>query len=163
MPNRILTLLPVLALTLASPILHAEPATIFKAPLSAIDGNKTKRYAFNAELGRAWVEVEIYHPFTETSTLHQVAVPGLSYDRDARRIVHASPDGTAICAEVREAGRWIFRHERIEPTGNCELKPRYTRQPVDTGFAVHEVEYFEVQFRTSNRIGALDTEDDRAG
>lgn len=139
--------LAALAIGLCMTAAQAQATPIFKAPLSASDASKSKRFAINPELGRAWVEIDIHHSFSEQSESHRVAVPGLSYDKAAGQVVFAAEGRNVVCATVEEAGFWIFSHPRVEPTGDCELTRKYVKMPVDNGFAVDVVEHFEVHFK----------------
>lgn len=131
-----------------------EAATIFTAPISAHEASKTKRYAINPELGRAWVEIDIVRGLSETSESHRVTVPGLSYQAESSQVVFEADGRSVVCADVRDAGRWIFKHQRIVPTGACELTPRYVTVPQDDGFGVDLVEYFEVRFEAGDMTAA---------
>ena len=134
-------------LSLSASSAVAETTPIFKAPIGSQEASKTKRFGINPELGRAWVEIEIWQNTSETSELHRVLVPGLSYSKEASQIVFNSDRQSVVCANVRESGFWIFKHERIEPTGDCELTRKYVKVPIDDGFSVDVIEHFEVHFK----------------
>lgn len=135
--------------------LAADSRAIFTAPISAQEASKSKRFAINAELGRAWVEIDVLHDTSEITERYRVQVPGLTYSKDAAQIVYSSGDRSVVCAHVRSNGPWIFKHQRIEPTGNCELTRRYVSVPIDDGFAVDVVEHFEVHFTPERNVGVV--------
>ncbi len=155
MLNRIATTILTIGLSLTTASAFAgQAAPIFKAPISAQEASKSKRFAINPELGRAWVEIDILHPFSETLESHRVAIPGLVYDKDGSRVIYEADGKTISCASVRQAGKWIFKSHRIEPTGNCELTRKYVKVPIDDGFAVDVIEHFEVHFTPVDRFGS---------
>lgn len=131
----------------------AETTPIFKAPISAQEASKSKRFGINPELGRAWVEIDIYRDQPESTDTHRVAVPGLSYDKEAAQVVYSEEGKSVVCANVREVGSFIFKHQRIEPTGDCELTRKYVKVPVDDGFGIDVIEHFEVHFKPVRRVG----------
>lgn len=148
----------VLALSLAAAVPAATAAgdatRIFNTPTGAAEASKSKRFGINDELGRAWVEVEMYYSTSESTDYHQVAVPGLSYDRERAEVVFDAEGRRVVCATVEQRGRWIFAHQKIEPTGACELTHRYVKVPVDNGFAIEHIEHFEVLFKPQPRAAA---------
>lgn len=152
MLNR-LTAALALGLGLSLSIAHAETTPIFKAPLSVTEASKSKRFAINPELGRAWVEIEVYQDPTEMSQTYRVAVPGLSYDKTSAQVIYSAEGQSVVCAKVTESGSWIFKNQRVEPTGDCELTRKYVKVPVDNGFGVDVIEHFEVHFKPLMRVG----------
>lgn len=144
-----------LGLGTSASALQADTTPIFKAPLSSLDASKSKRFAINPELGRAWVEIEVWHNFSENTEFHRVQIPGLSYKQDTAQVVFAQDEKTVVCAEVETGGFWIFKHERIKPTGDCELTRKYVKVPVDDGFSVDVIEHFEVHFKPASRVGLV--------
>lgn len=154
--NRITTIALVLGLSLSAATAVAEDAApIFEAPISAVEASKSKRFGINPELGRAWVEIDVYFVQSESSESYRVAVPGLSYDKSSSQVVYDAEGKKVICANVRETGSWIFKSQRIEPTGDCELTRKYVKVPIDDGFAVEVIEHFEVHFKAAGRIGRM--------
>lgn len=138
-----------IALGLAVPAAMASSGVqepIFRAPVGEADAAKSKTFAINPELGRAWVELSMHYAMSETSDYVRIAVPGLSYDRERSVVVFDAGDREVVCATVQESGWGVFRNQQIEPTGNCELSRRYVGVPVDNGFAVEQVEQLEVLF-----------------
>ena len=153
--SRIATTALVLGLSLsAANAVATEPAPIFTAPIGQ-EASKSKRFAINPELGRAWVEIDVSHSFSETTESHRVAIPGLAYNTDSRQVVYDAEGKTVICANVRETGSWIFKSHRIEPTGDCELTRKYVKVPIDDGFVVDVIEHFEVHFKPVGQLGSL--------
>lgn len=122
---------------------------IFKTPASAFVPNPSKNFAVNPELGRAWVEVNLFYPSSEMTESHRVAVPGLRYDRERAEVVFENAQQRVVCATVQESGWWIFSHNRVRPTGDCELTHRYEEHPSDNGFTVEHIEHFEVHLKAA--------------
>ncbi len=138
-----------LGLGLALPAAQAadDSSRIYKTPTGAADASKSKKFVINSELGRAWVEVDLYYAMSETSDHHRIVVPGLSYDREKSEVVFDADGRRVVCATVQQRGWWIFKHEDIEATGDCELTHRYVKVPTDNGFAIDHIEHFEVHFK----------------
>ncbi|HEX4871275.1 MAG TPA: hypothetical protein VFV27_03075 [Nevskiaceae bacterium] len=135
-----------IALLGAVTTVHAERQPIFRAPLATDEVSPAKRFAINPELGRAWVEIDVQPRYSETAETHRVPVPGLSFDRTRGAVIYQQGERTVVCATVEARGRWVFRHERVEPTGDCTLRPQQARIAVDDGFTVRAVEHYEVYF-----------------
>lgn len=152
--NRTVAIAIALGLSLSAKTAVAEESKpIFKAPISAAEASKSKRFGINPELGRAWVEIDVYPDFSETSDTYRVPVPGLRYDKDSRQVVYGADGKQVVCANVRDTGAWIFKSHRVEPTGDCELTRRYVNVPIDDGFAVDVIEHFEVHIKSADRLG----------
>jgi hypothetical protein len=123
----------------------ADPrAPVFSHPISQTEAIKTERFAANPELGRAWVELDLYYPVKESSELYQIAVPGLRYDADRAAVVLAHEGAELVCATRVQKGWGPFRHHRIEPTGACALSRQYVRKTRDDGFNLLTVEHVEL-------------------
>jgi len=162
--NRIATTTLALGLSLSALTTAAADTTpIFKVPIGAQEASKSKTFGINAELGRAWVEVNVYHDPTELNETYRIPVPGLSYDKNSSQVVYDAEGKNVVCAKVRETGSWIFKTQRIEPTGDCELTRKYVKVPVDDGFAVDVIEHFEVHFKPADRLGHLHQGADKQG
>lgn len=154
--NRIATTTLALGLSLSALTAAAvETTPIFKAPIGAQDATKSKTFGINPELGRAWVEVNVYQDTTELSETYRVPVPGLSYDKSSSQVVYDAEGKKVVCANVRETGSWIFKSQRIDPTGHCELTRKYVKVPIDDGFAVDVIEHFEVHFKPADQVGRM--------
>ena len=138
-----------LVLSLGLPVAQAstDSTAILKMPASAFAPSKSKNFVINPELGRAWVEVDFYYSLSESSDHYRIAVPGLSYDKASNQVVFQEGDKRVVCANVTRKGWGIFKHDRVEPTGACELSHRYVKIPVDNGFTIEHVEQFEVHFK----------------
>jgi hypothetical protein len=150
-----------LTLALALPVAAtaANESRIFSAPASGFDAAKTKSFAINPELGRAWVELTMDYSVSETSETIRIRVPGLAYDPQSRAVVLTTDDRSVVCASVAEKGWGWFRHQRIEPTGACALSARYVNVPVDNGFTIGELRHLEIHLtpaiaKTSVQISA---------
>ena len=141
----------------------AETTPIFKAPIGAQEASKSKAFGINPELGRAWVEIQVYHDPTELNETYRVPVPGLRYDKASQQVVYEAEGRKVVCANVRETGGWIFKNQRVEPTGDCELTRRYAKVPIDDGFAVDVIEHFEVHFKPVGQLGRMHKGGERQG
>lgn len=139
-----------LGLGLLATGLQAHASPIFKSAIGSQEASKSKRFAFDADTGRAWVEIDIHHTISESVESHRIVVPGLIYNQKSAQIVFASGGEAVPCANVREAGFWIFKHSRIDATGQCALTKQYVEESVDDGFSVKSVEKFEVHLKTSS-------------
>lgn len=124
---------------------------IYQAPIGPQSANKSSTFVVNPELGRAWVEITKHYNFSDSpAEVVRVTVPGLSFDAGRGAVVFETEGREVQCATVREAGRWLFKSQVVEPTGQCELTQRYTEVPVDDGFAVERIEHFEVHFKPAS-------------
>lgn len=113
------------------------------APTQGLEITKTERFVVRPELGRAWVEVDLYDPLLESLKTYRIAVPGMHYDASRAAVVLAATGEEVICAKVSEGG-WPFRHQRVRPTGACSVQHRYVTQAVDNGYTVDEVRHLEL-------------------
>lgn len=149
MSKRLSTLALALSLGFGFPAAQAASngIPILKMPASSLEPSKSKSFAINPELGRAWVEVDFYYALSETSDHYRIAVPGLRYDKARSEVVFENDGKRVICANVVQKGWGIFKHDQVEATGACELTHRYIRVPVDNGFTIEHVEQFEVNFK----------------
>lgn len=127
-----------------------KSAPIFQAEIGAADASKFKRFVINPDLGRAWVEIDIYQDLFETQETHRVAVPGLTYNPQTAQVLYEVGGQQVVCATVEKGGAWIFTHDRIEPTGNCEFRRHYATVQVDDGFSVQTQQRMEVRLITSS-------------
>lgn len=128
---------------------HADAASllIHKERASDFESSHSPRLAVNTELGRAWVELERWSQLTESYDYNRISVPGLSYDAEARQVVFESNGKRVACANVKPAGRWIFRHDRLDLTGNCRLSLSRATLPVDDGFLVYKVPHLKLHLQ----------------
>lgn len=122
---------------------------IFKAPASGFEPRESKRFAINPELGRAWVEVDLFYPTSEMTEHHRVPVQGLRYDSARAEVVFEAPQQRVVCATVEERGWWVFKHHKVQPTGDCKLTHEYVERAKDNGFTVDQIEHFEVHFKAT--------------
>jgi hypothetical protein len=108
-------------------------------------GEITPSFDINAELGRAWVNLEIDDsPSDPDSDSYdkRVKVEGLSYDTKTKEIIYTSEDGlVTVCAETRTRGRGIFRSTRIKNTQACFFEEGKVVSSYDDGFYVRTRKY----------------------
>lgn len=105
------------------------------------------RFGVNPALNRAWVEVREksgsqYRPTLNTTPY---LVEGLSYNDG--EIIYTSKSGVeTVCANVAKRGRWIFKYDDIQMSGNCELEVENTVESYDDGFYIQnrKVSYFNL-------------------
>lgn len=138
-----------LGMSLAPVQAHQPEQRIFKAPASGFEPRESKRFAINPELGRAWVEVDLFYPSSEMTEHHRVPVQGLRYDSERAEVVFEARQQRVVCATVQERGWWLFKHHKVHPTGDCELTHQYVEHPTDNGFTVDHIEHFEVHFKAA--------------
>lgn len=145
--NRAITLGLCLAsgVAISSATWASEP--IFKVPANNSTATKSKTFAIDEKLGRAWVEIDFYYAMSETSDHYRVAVPGLRYDPTQSQVIFENDGQRVICANVVRKGWGPFKHQQLQPTGACELSHRYIKKPIDNGFRIEHVEQFEVHFK----------------
>lgn len=162
--NRITAATLTLGLCLASGTAAAVDSTaIFKAPIGAHEASKSKTFGIDPELGRAWVEISVYHDRSENSDTYRVAVPGLRYDSGSGNVVYEAGAKQVVCANTQPSGFWVFKSQRVVATGDCELTRKYVSAPVDDGFSVQVIEHFEVYFKPAGRLGPVDKNSGKQG
>lgn len=150
--NRITAATLTLGLCMASGTVAAADSTaIFKAPIGAHEASKSKTFGIDADLGRAWVEINVYHGRSEDSDTYRVAVPGLRYDSGSGNVVYEAGAKQVVCANTQQSGFWVFKRQRVVATGDCELTRKYVNAPIDDGFSVQVIEHFEVHFKPAER------------
>lgn len=137
-----------LSLSLIVGTAHAQGLgePILKVPANSSQPAKSKNFVINESLGRAWVEVDLYHALSESSDHYRAIVPGLRYDNLSKSVVFENDGKRVVCATVNEIGWWLFKQNQVTSTGQCELSHRYIKSPVDNGFTIDHIEHFEVHF-----------------
>lgn len=93
-------------------------------------------FAVNADLGRAWVAVDIRVGDTTDDSpvarVERIQIPGLSYDKAQKAILLADGSSSVNCGPVRE---WVGGSDT---RGGCRLVVRTEARPVDDGFEVRK-------------------------
>jgi hypothetical protein len=117
-------------------------------------------YGTDARLGRAWVVLHFRHAAPcpasdgecEADAPVQAAVPGLSYDTAARRIVWrvvgAAP---VVCADVHPHGKLLGIGDAVAGTGRCTVRVVPVDRVVDDGFAGRRDRRDELHFEVTSR------------
>jgi len=98
-------------------------------------------FKINPELGRAWVEVEVYGMDAESgSDYYRVKVEGLSFDSATKEVIWDYEGQRIVCAKEVTTGRSIFRHTYIKNI-DCRFKQSVVTELVDDGFEVVKRKY----------------------
>ena len=105
-------------------------------------------FKVNPELGRAWVEVEVYGIHADSdSDFYRVKVDGLSYDSESKEVVWDYEGQRVVCAKEVTSGRSIFRHTYIKNI-DCTFKQSVMTELVDDGFEVVKRKYAVLKLLT---------------
>jgi hypothetical protein len=117
-------------------------------------------YETSPRLGRAWLVLHFRHAAPcpasdgecEVDAPVRAAVPGLSYDAAARRIVYRA-EGAApvVCADVRPHGKLLGVGDAIDATGRCTVRVVPVDRVVDDGFAGRRDRRDELHFEVKSR------------
>lgn len=101
-------------------------------------GELTPSFEINAELGRAWVNIEIDSSPNDPDSSpwdERIKVDGLFYDQTTKEIVYSDEKGDEfVCAKTRTRGRGIFKNTRIVKTNTCTFKITKEVRSIDDGF-----------------------------
>lgn len=149
-PSRHAVRSAVLAVGLAMSM-PALSMTVASIPIPESLVSTQKQFRINPELGRAWVEVSMSFTDNDVSESYRYQVPGLSFDKNSRRVVFAQAGKSVTCATLSPAGMGPFKRDRVVPTGACQLSYRKVRDIRDNGFELKPVQYLEV--RLTPRMG----------
>jgi hypothetical protein len=120
----------------------AAELKIFDIPVITRSTRAGAGFKINEKLGRAWVELTVAEPFTETQysqgDTYEIKVEGLTYDAQTKT-VNLDIDGQRLeCAVVQIRGRSIFRRKVIQKTG-CDFRTQYVVVEVDNGIRIRKV------------------------
>jgi len=111
----------------------------------------TPRFEINADLGRAWLEVEVdscgMDPDCDSDEV-RVKVEGLKFNTELKQIELTQNGETFVCADVRTRGRGIFRSTRLRETGNCTFNKVIEIKNVDDGFYIKRRKYQTIFLET---------------
>lgn len=111
----------------------------------------TPRFEINADLERAWLEIEVDSCGSDSdceSDEVRVKLDGLTYDAVSKQIIYNSENVSIVCAEERTRGRGIFRNTRMIETGNCTFENKFEIKMVDDGFFIKKKKYQTLYFKT---------------
>lgn len=104
----------------------------------------TTKFAINADLGRAWLELEVDNcgmdPDCDTDEV-RVKVEGLSYNTELKQVEFSKDNKTVVCAIEKTRGRGIFRSTRLVETNECTFKNIEEVKMVDDGFFIKKRKY----------------------
>jgi len=130
-------------LLMASLSASAKSIELYSTWDTTADINPT--FDINAELGRAWVNLEIDDSPSDldsSSWDERIKVDGLSYDNDTKEIIYTDENGdVAVCANTRTRGRGIFRNTRLLSTKTCKFKKGTKVKMVDDGYHIRKRVY----------------------
>lgn len=98
-------------------------------------------FGWNEELGRVWVEMTVSEAYnyddSDTGDFYRAKVDGLSYDAHSKT-VNLDIDGQLVeCAEVRQRGVLVFRHNYLKAT-NCSFKSKVVTVLHDNGYEIEK-------------------------
>lgn len=124
---------------------HAAEIKVFEAPVDYFRPMARSYYAINQQMGRAWVEIEMYDPngngeAGNGSAWYREKVPGLAFDAATSTITLDHGGQIIECATVT-FGR--FRTVRVRETG-CQLQTRRVRLTFDDGYRTYKRDYHQV-------------------
>lgn len=130
-----------------SSLAHAVELKVTETPVDFFRPNAKSTFAVNKELGRAWVEVEMFdraHGNRETASYTlKVKVEGLVYDEASSTVVLTHDGQVFECATV--SGRWYGTV--IRPSG-CELRIRQVKIIQDDGYQTYKRDFHQVNLVT---------------
>ncbi len=103
-------------------------------------------FGWNEELGRVWVEMTVTEAYnyddSDTGDFYRTKVDGLSYDAHSKTI-NLDIDGQLVeCAEVRQRGVLVFRHNYLKAT-NCSFKTKVVTVLHDNGYEIEKRTRFQ--------------------
>lgn len=101
-------------------------------------------FEINAELGRAWVNLEIDDSPSDPDSMSEdlrVQVKGLTFDMNTQEVIFDDNGAKVVCAKVITRGRGIFRNSRIYNTANCQFNQFVETKMVDDGYYVTKKKY----------------------
>jgi hypothetical protein len=108
-------------------------------------GDVSASFEINADLGRAWVNLEIDDaPSDPDSDSYdkRVKIEGLSYEVDTKEVIYTSENGiVTVCSQTRTRGRGIFRNTRMKNTQACFFEEGKEIRSHDDGFYVSTRKY----------------------
>lgn len=126
---------------------HAVEVKVTETPVDYFRPNAKSTFAINKEMGRAWVEVEIFdraHGDRETaSATLKVKVDGLVYDEASSSVLFTHEGQVFECASVTR--RWYGTV--IRPTG-CDLRTRKVKLTYDDGYQTYKRDFHQVHLVT---------------
>lgn len=126
-----------------STLAHAVEIKVSEMPVDFFRPNAKATFEVNKEMGRAWVEVEMFDrahgDAGAGSSWTRVKVQGLVFD-EAQSAITLTHEGQVFeCASVTR--RWYGTV--IRPTG-CVLQTRKVKRTYDDGYNTYKREVFEV-------------------
>lgn len=106
----------------------------------------TQAFAYNSDMGRAWVEVKITSndPDGGVGSTDRVKVEGLSYNPESREIVIDHEGKLTTCATVKTTGRGIFKQTHIKESKACKFVGRWKEITYDDGFEIKKTSRYEL-------------------
>jgi hypothetical protein len=108
-------------------------------------GDVSASFEINADLGRAWVNLEIDDAPSDTDSDtydKRIKIEGLSYDVDTKEVIYTSENGiVTVCSQTRTRGRGIFRNTRMKNTQACFFEEGKEIKSHDDGFYVTTRKY----------------------
>jgi len=137
-----------LSLTAAASV-WADEMTVFDAPVPNIREIKeiTPSFGFNAQLGRAWVNVAFVTPQVEMNPLvqeHRMVVPGLSFDPAQNALVLKRDGKSVTCALVSKS---LFGETVARDNGQCRFEVTPYQAQQDNGYEMVKFDKVKVAMK----------------
>jgi len=101
-------------------------------------------FAFQADTGRAWVNIVGNRLLSDEPYQSRVNVDGLRYNVDTAQVVFASDGNEWVCAVAAERGVGPFKRVGLRPTGQCPIKAEAITTQIDTGFRVKQLQQVQL-------------------
>lgn len=102
------------------------------------------QFEFQAETGRAWVNIVGNRLLSDEPYQSRVNVDGLRYNADKAQVVFADNGNEWVCAVAAERGVGPFKRVGLSPTGQCPIKAEAITTQIDTGFRVKHLQQVQL-------------------
>lgn len=137
-------LLMVAALSAASSLALADVAKPIYVGNPSDLRDVSTQFAFQADTGRAWVNIVGNRLLSDEPYQNRVNVDGLRYNADKAQVVFADNGNEWVCAVAVERGVGPFKRVGLRPTGQCPIKAEAITTPIDTGFRVKRLQQVQL-------------------
>ncbi|WP_152551668.1 hypothetical protein [Polycyclovorans algicola] len=132
----IVLLAAAMATTMAQAVASESHRLSVLTDLSSDITDHRSAFGYNADVGRAWVEIHYRQKHFEEYPEQRLrlAVDGLAYDTERGLIVLQAAGAETVCAAVGDRGDGRPRHAAVTPTGACDLSLVAQTVTHDDGF-----------------------------
>ncbi len=93
-------------------------------------------FGFQAETGRAWVNIVGNRLVSDEPYYSRVRVDGLRFNPETSQVVLANNGVELVCANAVERGVGPFKRVGLRATGECPIHPQTFTSKLDTGFDI---------------------------